>query len=305
MANVIAAFRRRVEAVTWMSPATKRAGAGEVEDALLRRRLPGEMAGLSGLRLSEVDAVGNQRTPGGVEPPAGACPPRPACGRHRMVDHAADGRAPCLLFQQNAYNFSAALLQAPKFDPSASDAANYGAIGAIVGHEVSHFVDTLGADYDVAGRKANWWTAEDMAGYEAATEPLVVQFSDYRPFPDLADQRQADADREPRRPRRPCRRLRRVSSYARQQGERQGIRATARTGSSSSASHAAGAARHAKTRCAPRSPRTITPRRVFGLQPFAISMHGTTRSTYSRGSACISSRRRGYASGEGPGNSRA
>ena len=51
-----------------------------------------------------------------------------------------------LVFQQNAYNFPAALLQAPKFDPTASDAANYGAIGAIVGHEVSHYVDMLGAD---------------------------------------------------------------------------------------------------------------------------------------------------------------
>ena len=72
-----------------------------------------------------------------------------------------------LVFQQNAYNFPAALLQAPKFDPAASDAANYGAIGAIVGHEVSHFVDTLGADYDAQGRKARWWTAADLAQYRS------------------------------------------------------------------------------------------------------------------------------------------
>ena len=91
-----------------------------------------------------------------------------------------------LLFQQNAYNFAAALLQAPKFDTSASDAANYGAIGAIIGHEVSHFVDTLGADYDARGRKVHWWTDEDTAGYHAATAPLVDQFSSYRPFPDVA-----------------------------------------------------------------------------------------------------------------------
>ena len=91
-----------------------------------------------------------------------------------------------LLFQQNAYNFAAALLQAPKFDATASDAANYGAIGAIIGHEVSHFVDTLGADYDARGRKVHWWTDEDTAGYHAATAPLVDQFSSYRPFPDAA-----------------------------------------------------------------------------------------------------------------------
>ena len=89
-------------------------------------------------------------------------------------------------FHQNAYNFAAALLQVPKFDASASDAANYGAIGAIVGHEVSHFVDTLGADYEADGRRRRWWTDDDMARYQAATEPLVRQFSGYRPFPDVA-----------------------------------------------------------------------------------------------------------------------
>ncbi len=56
---------------------------------------------------------------------------------------------------------------------------NYGAIGAIVGHELSHFVDTLGADYDDRGRKVHWWSAADLAGYEAATAPLVRQFSNY------------------------------------------------------------------------------------------------------------------------------
>ena len=66
-----------------------------------------------------------------------------------------------LVFQQNAYDFSAALLQPPKFDPTASDAASYGAIGAIIGHDVSHFVDVLGAEYDVDGAMRHWWTADD------------------------------------------------------------------------------------------------------------------------------------------------
>jgi putative endopeptidase len=91
-----------------------------------------------------------------------------------------------LLFHQNSYNFAAALLQAPKFDASASDAANYGAIGAIVGHEVSHFVDTLGADYEADGRMRKWWTGEDTARFDSATAPLVAQFSSYRPFPEVA-----------------------------------------------------------------------------------------------------------------------
>ena len=90
------------------------------------------------------------------------------------------------LFQLSSYNFAAALLQPPKFDAAASDAATYGAIGAIFGHEVSHFVDTLGADYDPSGASRNWWSAGDKEKYEAATRPLVEQFAAYRPFPDMA-----------------------------------------------------------------------------------------------------------------------
>ena len=91
-----------------------------------------------------------------------------------------------LVFQQNAYDFAAGLLQAPKFDSTASDAANYGAIGAIIGHDISHYVDVLGADYDTVFAERHWWTAEDMARFQAAAEPLVQQFNGYRPFPDVA-----------------------------------------------------------------------------------------------------------------------
>jgi endothelin-converting enzyme/putative endopeptidase len=94
--------------------------------------------------------------------------------------------AAILTFQLTAYNFPAALLQAPKFDPAASDAANYGAIGAIVGHEVSHFVDMLGKEWDAEGRMTRWWSAQDSAGFQAAADRLVTQFSSYRPFPGLA-----------------------------------------------------------------------------------------------------------------------
>ena len=76
--------------------------------------------------------------------------------------------AAILVFQQNAYEFSAALLQAPKFDPAASDAATYGAIGAIIGHDVTHFVDVLGAEYDVDGGMHRWWTAEDSVRLRGA-----------------------------------------------------------------------------------------------------------------------------------------
>jgi putative endopeptidase len=91
-----------------------------------------------------------------------------------------------LNFQLNTYNFAAALLQSPRFDSGASDAANYGSIGVIFAHEISHFVDTLGAEYDAKGDARNWWTAADKAKFGGATQPLIDQYSAYRPFTDLA-----------------------------------------------------------------------------------------------------------------------
>ena len=83
-----------------------------------------------------------------------------------------------LMFHQNAYNFAAALLQPPKYDPDASDATNYGAIGAIVGHEVSHFVDTLGADYDAAAARFDGGPPRTWPDTRPSRDPLVRQFSE-------------------------------------------------------------------------------------------------------------------------------
>ena len=120
-----------------------------------------------------------------------------------------------LVFQQNAYNFPAALLQAPKFDPAASDAANYGAIGAIVGHEVSHFVDTLGADYDAEGRNGTLVDRRGPGAVPGGDRTAGESVLRLPPVSGSGDQRQADADREPRRPRRPGRGLRRLPPHAR------------------------------------------------------------------------------------------
>jgi predicted metalloendopeptidase len=86
----------------------------------------------------------------------------------------------------NALNFPAAELQPPHFDPKASAAANYGAIGAIIGHEISHSFDNSGAQFDSKGRLRNWWTKEDFAHFEASGDALAKQFDAYHPFPDAA-----------------------------------------------------------------------------------------------------------------------
>lgn len=87
---------------------------------------------------------------------------------------------------QNALNFPAAILQPPFFDPKAPAAVNYGAIGAVIGHEISHTFDTEGSAFDSKGRVRNWWTPADFAHFQAATTQLAAQYDTYRPFPDLA-----------------------------------------------------------------------------------------------------------------------
>src|SRR5690606_22280880 len=86
---------------------------------------------------------------------------------------------------QNALNFPAAILEPPFFDPNADDAANYGAIGAVIGHEISHSFDNLGADFDAEGRLANWWSKADAEHFEAAGQKLVEQYDAYEPLPGL------------------------------------------------------------------------------------------------------------------------
>jgi len=86
----------------------------------------------------------------------------------------------------NALNFPAAELQPPHFDDKQPAALNYGSVGAIIGHEISHSFDSTGALFDDQGRLRNWWTDADFAHFKAATAALARQFDTYKPFPDLA-----------------------------------------------------------------------------------------------------------------------
>ena len=100
---------------------------------------------------------------------------------------------------QNALNFPAAILAPPYFDPAAPAAANYGAIGAVIGHEITHSFDDQGAMFDAEGRLSNWWTKEDLEHFRAAGKALAAQYDAYAPFPGSPRERHADAQREHRR----------------------------------------------------------------------------------------------------------
>lgn len=183
--HVVAALQRRVAAVPWMGGPTKAVALSKLKAMRFGVGYPDRWRDDSALTIDAHDALGNLRR-------IDEWSYRDALAKlGRDVDRDEWIIAPqmpgaILDFHRNAYNFAAALLQPPKFDPAASDAAAYGAIGAIFGHEASHIVDTLGADYDERGAARNWWSAEDKARYEAVTRPLVDQFAAYRPFPDAA-----------------------------------------------------------------------------------------------------------------------
>ena len=183
--NVSAAFTRRVEAVEWLTPAARTIALAKLRRLYVGVGYPEHRQEFADLAIDAHDAFGNTRR---LE------------DHNRRLVHARVGQpvdwtlwtitpqtvGALLVFQQNSYDFAAALLQPTKFDSSASLAAVYGSIGAIIGHDVSHYIDPLGADWDTTGAKRHWWSAEDLGGYTLMAAPLVRQFSAYRPFPDLA-----------------------------------------------------------------------------------------------------------------------
>jgi putative endopeptidase len=85
----------------------------------------------------------------------------------------------------NEIVFPAAILQPPFFNLEADDAVNYGAIGAVIGHEIGHGFDDKGSTFDGDGVMRNWWTDEDRAEFEKRTGQLIAQYDQYAPFDDL------------------------------------------------------------------------------------------------------------------------
>jgi putative endopeptidase len=81
--------------------------------------------------------------------------------------------------------FPAAILQPPFFDAKADPAVNYGGIGVVIGHELSHHFDDQGSKYDASGKLTQWWTDQDVAKFKAMTAKLVAQYDAYEPLPGL------------------------------------------------------------------------------------------------------------------------
>jgi putative endopeptidase len=83
----------------------------------------------------------------------------------------------------NVICFPAAILQPPFFDPNADDAVNYGAIGAVIGHEISHHFDDQGRKYDANGALTDWWLPSDVKNFKERTDKVVAQYATFEPLP--------------------------------------------------------------------------------------------------------------------------
>ncbi len=185
VANLLAAFRQRLENLTWMAPATRKEALAKLGTLEVSVGYPGHWRSYDALEIKPEDLFGNLYR-------ASLFDRQYNIGR---IGKPVDRKEWCMTPQtvnavnlplNNGLNFPAAILQPPFFDPKAPAAANYGAIGTVIGHEISHTFDSEGAAFDSRGRVRNWWTPEDLAHFNAATTALAAQYDTYKPFPDLA-----------------------------------------------------------------------------------------------------------------------
>jgi len=182
--NIIGAMNRRIDQLEWMSPATKIKAHAKLAAFTPKIGYPSQWRNMAGLVIKPDDVVGNAM-------------------RSARFDYAYQlgklggpirrwewGMTP---MEINAYAnfgmveivFPAAILQPPFFDPNADDAVNYGGIGAVIGHELSHHFDDQGAKYDLTGKLIDWWTPGDSKQFTARLDKYEQQIDSYEPLPGM------------------------------------------------------------------------------------------------------------------------
>ncbi len=182
VANLIAAYQKSVDTLDWMGPETKKQAQKKLSTLMTKIGYPDKWRDYSSLTIKRDDLVGNVMRANDFEFQ------RNINKLGKPVDRAEWGMTPQTV---NAYYnpelnevvFPAAILQPPFFNAQADDAVNYGAIGAVIGHEISHGFDDQGSQYDEVGNLRDWWTKEDHKNFEVKTKALVAQYSAYSPVP--------------------------------------------------------------------------------------------------------------------------
>ena len=180
--NLLKAYRQSIATLDWMSPATKKQALIKLAKFVPKIGYPNKWRDYSRLTVTPDDLVGNVMRAQEFEYQ------RNINKLGKPVNREEWWMTPQTV---NAYNsleknevvFPAAILQPPFFNPRADEAVNYGGIGAVIGHEISHGYDDAGSQFDGDGNLKDWWTKQDHARFKARTEALVAQYSAYQPVP--------------------------------------------------------------------------------------------------------------------------
>jgi predicted metalloendopeptidase len=183
--NLIAAFAKRIDALAWMAPETKRMAKAKLASLKVGVGFPDRWRDYSSLEVVRGDVLGNRGRAELFEYRRNLAKLGKPIDRDEWVMNPQLVNAVNLPVM-NAIQFPAAILQPPLFSPANTNAMNYGATGATIGHEISHSFDDQGALFDATGRLRNWWTPQDFDHFTASGEALVRQYDAYHPFPDLA-----------------------------------------------------------------------------------------------------------------------
>jgi putative endopeptidase len=182
--NLQTALGQRIDEATWMSAATKAQAKDKLANFIIKIGYPDKWKDYSGLQVNDsLSLYENLKMIA-----RWAIDDEIAKHVNKKVDKTEWGMTPQTI---NAYYnpttneicFPAAILQPPFFDPTADDAANYGAIGGVIGHEMSHGFDDQGAQFDKYGNQHNWWTAQDKKNFDARTKVLADWFSSFEVLP--------------------------------------------------------------------------------------------------------------------------
>jgi putative endopeptidase len=180
--DVKQAFGRRIEQVEWMDAATKATAEAKLAAFTVKIAYPDKWRDYSALKVSAGDLAGDIRDFARFEWQ------RRLKRLDQPVDRAEWGMTPQTVNayynpSKNEIVFPAAILAPPYFDPNADAAANYGGIGAVIGHEMTHGFDDEGRKFDPKGALADWWTADDAQRFEDRAHKLNAQYDTYSPFP--------------------------------------------------------------------------------------------------------------------------
>jgi putative endopeptidase len=179
--NLLASYKESIDKLSWMTPSTKAQAQDKLSKYMVKIGYPDVWRDYGALEVKAGDAVGNNLRASIFEWK------RQAAKASKPVD-----RREWLMTPQtvNAYYnptlneivFPAAILQPPFYNTKADDAVNYGAIGAVIGHEISHGFDDQGSQFDGDGKLRNWWTDDDRKAFDAIGNRLVAQYEGYEPI---------------------------------------------------------------------------------------------------------------------------